>query len=203
MNIHSLICEWKYGLRMAILNQKLISRRTLVKTSLMGVVFLYLSTSGCQAKDDVTTRDRELDCQFLDNRGQNLFYYLADALLFTFLPKEEKEKENVLNEVVLNIDSYLYSLPTHTQAEILEAIQLLNISAVRWYLFGSSSSWKLSNRDTVIKTLNQWKTSSIGLLRSIFFLLQSMVTIGYFEASVSWKHVGYPGPKHALGLRHG
>ncbi|MCW7505608.1 hypothetical protein [Leptospira paudalimensis] len=188
---------------MAILNQKLISRRTLVKTSLMGAVFLYLSTSGCQAKDDVTKSDRGLDCRFLDNRGQNLFYFLADALLFTFLPKEEKEKEKVLKEVVLGIDSYLFSLPSHTQAEIIEAIQFLNISAVRWYLFGSSSNWELTNRETVIKTLNQWKTSSISLLRSIFFLLQSMVTIGYFETSVSWKHVGYPGPKHALGLRHG
>lgn len=188
---------------MAILNQKLISRRTVVKTSLLGAVFLYVTTNGCQSKETNTTKDRGLGCRFLDHSGQDLFYHLSEALLFSFLPKDSQEKEKVLNEVVLGIDSYLYTIPTHTQAEITEAIQFLNIGIVRWYLFGSSSHWEQTNRETLIKTLNQWKVSSIGLLRSIFFLLQSMVTIGYFETSVSWKHVGYPGPEHALGLRHG
>ncbi|TGL07936.1 hypothetical protein EHQ43_02480 [Leptospira bouyouniensis] len=203
MNIHSLICDWKYGLRMAILNKKLISRRTVVKTSLVGAVFLYLSTSGCKSGEAVSTLDRGLGCRFLDHKAEDLFYYLSDSLLFHFLPKDKKEKEKVLGEVVQGIDSYLYSLPSHTQKEILEAIQFLNLSAVRWYLFGSSSNWELTNRDTVIKTLNQWKISSISLIRSIYFLLQSMVTIGFFETTYSWKHIGYPGPGHALGLRHG
>ncbi|XDD46602.1 hypothetical protein AB3N60_00485 [Leptospira sp. WS39.C2] len=188
---------------MAILDQKLITRRTVVKTSLLGAVFLYLTTSGCQGKETNITKDRGLECRFLDPSGQDLFYTLAEALLFTFLPKDSKEKEKVLNEVVQGIDSYLNAIPPHTQAEIKEAIQFLNIGVVRWYVFGSSSDWEQTNRETLIKTLNQWKVSSIGLLRSIFFLLQSMVTIGYFDTSVSWKHIGYPGPEHALGLRHG
>lgn len=203
MNIHSLICEWKYGLRMAILDQKFISRRTVVKTSLFGAAFLYLSTSGCKTGGTVSLSNRGLGCSFLDPKAEDYFFYLCESLLFTFLPKDQKEKEKVLGEVVLGIDSYLSALPSHTQAEITEAIQFLNLGIVRWYVFGSSSNWEHTNRENVIKSLNQWKMSSISLLRSIFFLLQSMVTIGFFENSYSWKHVGYPGPKHALGLRHG
>ncbi|WP_244934855.1 hypothetical protein [Leptospira jelokensis] len=188
---------------MAFLDKKLISRRIVVKTSLFGAAFLYLSTIGCKSGGSVTTLDRSLGCRFLDPKAEDLFYYLSDSLLFTFLPKDKEEKEKVLGEVVRGIDSYLFSLPVHTQKEILEAIQFLNLGAVRWYLFGSSSNWEQTNRDTVVKTLNQWKVSSIQLIRSIFFLLQSMVTIGFFETSHSWKHVGYPGPGHALGLKHG
>lgn len=188
---------------MTILDKKLISRRTVVKTSLFGATFLYLSTIGCRKNNEDQTKERVIGCRFLDPRGQNLFYYLSESLLFSFLLKEDDEKEKVLSAVVLGIDSYLSALPPHTQAEITEAIDFLNLGAVRWYLFGSSSNWELTDRDSVIKTLNSWKMSSIGLIRTIFFLIQSMVTIGFFETSYSWKHVGYPGPKHALGLKHG
>lgn len=188
---------------MAISRKILISRRTVVKTSALGAVFLFLSTWKCKPTEKSVIAGRGLLCRFLDPEAQEIFAHLSEAVLFNFLPKEPLEKEKVLNEVILGIDSYLYTLPIHTQEEILEAIQFLKLRFVRWYLFGSGSHWELTDRNVVIKTLNQWKMSYISLFRSIFFLLQSMITIGYFDSSYSWKHVGYPGPKHALGLRHG
>ncbi|TGK80470.1 hypothetical protein EHQ31_17825 [Leptospira montravelensis] len=203
MNIHSLFRKGESGYRMAISRKHLISRRTIVKTSAFGAVFLFLSTWKCKPSTNSEVVARGIQCQFLDPDAQELFAHLGEAVLFNFLPKEPLEKEKVINEVILGIDSYLYTLPIHTQEEILEAIQFLNLRFVRWYLFGTGSHWELTDRNVVIKTLNQWKMSYISLFRSIFFLLQSMITIGYFESSYSWKHVGYPGPKHALGLRHG
>lgn len=185
----------------AITRKKIISRRTVIKTSVFGAVFLFLSTWKC--KPTVPATGIGISCKFLDKEAQELFSHLSEALLFSFLPKESSEKEKILNEVVLGIDMYLYTIPIHTQNEILEAIQFLNLRLVRWYLFGSGSQWELADRNVVLKTLNQWKMSYISLLRSIFFLLQSMVAIGFFETTYSWKIIGYPGPEHALGLRHG
>ncbi|MCW7488489.1 hypothetical protein [Leptospira meyeri] len=203
MNIHSLFYEDEYGSVMAISRKNLISRRNVVKTSAFGAVFLFLSTWNCKPSPGSVITGRGISCRFLDPEAQEVFFHLGDALLFSFLPKDVLEKEKVINEVVLGIDSYLYSLPIHTQDEILEAVQFLKLRVVRWYLFGSGSDWAQSDRTVVIRTLNQWKMSYITLFRSLFFLLQSMITIGFFETSYSWKHVGYPGPKHALGLRHG
>ncbi|XDD54322.1 hypothetical protein AB3N62_00485 [Leptospira sp. WS4.C2] len=188
---------------MANSRKNIISRRTVVKTSAFGAVFLFLSTWNCKSSDPSVITGRGISCKFLDPGAQEIFSHLSETLLFQFLPKEPLEKEKVINEVVLGIDSYLYTLPIHTQDEILEAIRFLNLRVVRWYLFGSGSHWELTDRNVVINTLNQWKMSYITLFRSLFFLLQSMITIGYFELPYSWKHVGYPGPKHALGLRHG
>ncbi|MCW7491646.1 hypothetical protein ND861_03160 [Leptospira sp. 2 VSF19] len=203
MNIHSLFYEGEYGFTMAISRKNLISRRTVVKTSALGAVFLFLSTWKCKPSTNQVITSRGINCHFLDSDAQEIFAHLSEALIFHFLPSEAIEKEKVINEVILGIDSYLNSLPIHTQEEILEAIHFLNLRFVRWYLFGSGSHWELTDRTVVIKTLNQWKMSYISLFRSLFFFLQSMITIGYFDSSYSWKHVGYPGPEHALGLRHG
>jgi hypothetical protein len=168
-----------------------LSRRSLLKVSLMGSAFLATagltaSLSGCSASTPKAgfAVIRESDLAFLNAL---IPVMLAGAVTAEKMPQA----------VAGTLASLDYSL-NHVSPELLKlTVQLFDVLAMpvtRGPLTGVWGSWENASQTDVQAFLDRWQSSSIGLLKMGHASLLQLVMMSWYSRAESWAHCGYPGP---------
>jgi len=168
-----------------------LTRRNLLKVSLMGSAFLATagltaSLSGCSASTPKAgfAVIRESDLAFL--------HALIPVMLAGAVTAEQMPQ--AVEGTLASLD---YSL-NHVSPELLKlTVQLFDVLAMpitRGPLTGVWGSWENASSADVQAFLERWQNSSIGLLKMGHASLLQLVMMSWYSREESWAHCGYPGP---------
>lgn len=168
-----------------------LSRRSLLKVSLLGSAFLATAgltatLSGCSASMPAAGLAviRESDLPFL----RALIPVMLDGAV---------APANLPQAVAGTLESLDYSLNHLSPAMLKLTVQLFDVLALpitRGPLTGVWGSWENAAPADVQAFLTRWQNSSIGLLKMGHASLLQLVMMSWYSRAESWGHCGYPGP---------
>ena len=122
------------------------------------------------------------------------------AVLGELLPADPVERRVALAAAIDTIDDYLGHFPVHVQDEARQVFWMLGLWPVRALLAGVHAPWTEASPEELVAWLDSWQHSRWSLLREIYVLLQSLVSLGWFANPPGWPALGYPEPTPIVPL---
>jgi hypothetical protein len=119
---------------------------------------------------------------------------VARALLAGSLPKDERQRQRILDAMMARTDTFIADLPLHVQAELSQLFGLLATAAGRRGIVGLSASWEDTTVSEITTALQSMRTSGMDLRIQVYHGLHDLICVQYFSGQESWALLGYPGP---------
>ncbi len=173
------------------------TRRGVLKAGLLGVLLMpvTLSRRALMAAGETAEAGAGASYRaFTEPHHQRILRVITGVEFSRVLPSEEAERQAALELVLAGCDRYMAHMPPPVQDEAREALDLLDITLVRWLLGGPWGDWEQAAEEDVRAFLENLRTSRFALKRSLYQFLHDMGLIGWFGHPASWSALGYPGP---------
>jgi hypothetical protein len=167
------------------------SRRSLLKTGLLGTAFLATagltaSLSGCSANTPASG--------YLVLRESDLPFLRALLPVMLHGAVESAQMPQAVAATVQSLDRNL----AHFSPEMLKlTVQLFDVLALpvtRGPLTGIWGSWDNASAADIRAFLARWENSYLDLLRMGHNSLGQLVMMAWYARPQAWAHCGYPGP---------
>jgi len=98
-------------------------------------------------------------------------------------------------EVIMNnIDQAALLLSQKSQEELRQLLSLLGTGLGRLMMSGLWQNWQQTSRQSVDKTLGDWREHHLQLMQVAYVGLHQIVIGGVYAEANSWQAIGYPGP---------
>jgi hypothetical protein len=121
-------------------------------------------------------------------------YAVLDALAHRFIAVQPGWPSVETVGVALAVDRIAQRTEPSVQAELKQLLGLFE-NALSGFLFGGRTQpftdLDAAEQDAV---LEEWRDSRIALRRTGYNVLRTLVLAGYYQSSLTWKAIGYPGP---------
>jgi len=171
------------------------SRRSLLKRGLFGGALLAAGGAGFLALRGGRRVPGPLD-------GLRVFsdaeYAVLDALaprLVGTLPGWPSVQEVGVAKAV---DRIAERTEPSVQAELKQLLGLFD-NALAGFLFGGRTApFTALDAAAQDKVLEEWRDSRVALRRSGYNALRTLVLAGYYQSSLAWRPMGYPGPQSSF-----
>jgi hypothetical protein len=167
------------------------SRRSLLKRGLLGGALLAAGGTG-----------------FLALRGGRRVA-LPEAGLHVFSPREYAALDALAHRMVgklpgwptveevgvaLAVDRIAERAEPSVQAELKQLLGLFDNALAGFLIAGSTRPFTALDGAAQDRVLEQWRDNRVALLRTGYNALRTLVLAGYYQSSLTWKPIGYPGP---------
>ena len=96
--------------------------------------------------------------------------------------------------IAAQIDAHVATLHPADQAELQQALHLLENALAGLLLDGRTQPFSVASPEARDRALRAWQSSSIGALRRGFKALRGLCASTYFGNPAVYAAVGYPGP---------
>lgn len=178
----------------------MITRRTMIKTGLIGTVSLAVLKGiyGPFSNSPTFINQKGHLYQVLDTSDQTILAAIVAVMLEGALPSLPKEKEQVVEEIVQGVDLAIHGLAPHTQKELKELFLLLDFPVTRRLVARVWAPWSQATAKEIHHFLTEWRYSSVSLLNTAYEGLHELIMASYYGNPLSWKSIGYPGPPPIL-----
>lgn len=174
---------------LSIVDSFKVTRRQLLKTGFAGSMLLtFVGAVSLRAEEETTEYD------FLTTKSETILFALFPAVLDNLLPDLQPEKENAIREGLKSLDTYLAHMSLPIQEEFNQLFDLLSFPPFRIFFAGIWNSWDKAPPYAVKSFLLRFRNSRLSLFRSVYSVLQTLVSAGWFASPISWEAIGYPGP---------
>ena len=172
------------------------SRRELIRTGLLGG--LTLAFGGWAGSWRAMAAGHAEPLRFLSEDGAALLGAVAPIIIGQGMPVDGAARDRAVAETVRRADRQIAGLPPHLQAEVGQALGLLNFSLTRFLVAGLWSSWGNASAVDIASALENLRTSSLGLKRQLYQFLHEISITGWYGNPASWSVIGYPGPPQVV-----
>lgn len=163
-----------------------LRRRDLLAASVLGVAALAALKAGGRWVAGVRVPARPLPA--LTHLSPRAASTVTAAALAMVGPRGEAAYEAGRWEPAADVDQLLGRLAADQRDQLLLALGLFEEWTLGWQGF---SAW---DRQTQRDTLAAWRTSSLGLQRSVWGFLHAATCSSFSGSEVGWEAMGYPGP---------
>ena len=164
-----------------------ISRRTFLKTGLIGAVALAAAGGLYRAARGPAKLERFV----LDGEAGSALAAIAGAMLNGALPAPSAQ---VIGAEIERVKEAIAGLPLITQNEIQDLFGLLTLAPARRFLAGIPDQWRDAKPEHVAAFLQSWRTHRIGMLQSAYHALHDLIIGAWYADPENWDAIGYPGP---------
>lgn len=175
-----------------------LSRRSMLKTGLMGTLMLTGASTlaqlqGCQslpATTDVSATGAHT-WRLLRPKDRVILAAVAPVALADAFPQD---RAAALDTFLPQVDTFLFSTSTANHAALAQLFDLLDIGIVRIMLTGMWSSWESASDAQINDFLNGWRTSSMNQLRLGYAQLTQVLSLVWYAQPGNIAASIYPGP---------
>jgi hypothetical protein len=130
----------------------------------------------------------------LDGEARAALEAIVPALLAGALPAAPEQRAAMIAATIGRVHENILGLPLATQKEVQDLFGLLALAPARRFIAGVSGDWSEADPAQVTAFLQDWRVSRVGLLRSAYQAIHSLVYGAWFADPSSWPAIGYPGP---------
>lgn len=181
-------------------NEPALNRRSFLKVGLVGSSVLATagvlgSLQGCSShtvENDAHTGSQTL--QFLRKKDAIILSAVAPAVLEGNFPTDPAKRQQVLDQLMIDIDDFIVHTTAGTQKQVHELFDLLYMAPFRVMVAGLWPSWQEASVEEVSEFLEGWQTSRFNMLRQGYVLLTQLPSLMYYDQPANWTDDIYPGP---------
>lgn len=166
-----------------------MKRRTLLKLGAVGSATLTLLAGGTALWFEPAWRDDHLSAE-----AQSLAAAVARGVLEGTLPAETVAQGAAISAHLERLNATVRAMPPASQTQISIMFAILATPPGRWALAGIRNPWNAVSSQEVQSALQAMRTSQVLLRRQVYQALRDLTHAAYFADSVTWTHLGYPGP---------
>lgn len=165
-----------------------MQRRTLLAVGAATGLLLALAGGGA-----ATWRPARRDGRFTEPT-RDLLRAVAVAVVADMLPQDAGLRASALQAHLERMEATVAGLAPATQVEVDELFALLSHPAGRLAIAGLRARWEDATDSELQATLQDLRTSSLGVRQQVYHALRDLTNAAYFAAPETWRHLGYPGP---------
>lgn len=168
-----------------------ISRRSVLKTGLLGTAFLATagltaSLSGCSASTPASG--------YLVLRQSDLPFLRALLPVLLHGAVDSAQMPEAVAATVQNLDRNLAHLSPEMLKLTVQLFDVLALPLTRGPLTGIWGSWDNASAADIRAFLARWEDSYLDLLRMGHSSLVQLVMMAWYARPEAWARCGYPGP---------
>ncbi len=163
------------------------SRRTFIKTSLIGAVALAAAGGLYRGMKNPAAPEAFI----LDGEAKAALAAIASIMLQDALPSSSPQSMEV---EIARIQSAIASLPRTTQSEIQDLFGLLSLAPARRFLAGIPAGWAEAKPEEIAAFLQSWRVHRFAMLQSAYHALHDLIIGAWYADESTWESIGYPGP---------
>jgi hypothetical protein len=174
-----------------VTNNRITSRRTFLKETLSGVVFLSASRLIPLNNLYATGQDQvPKELLFFSPKEYLIFEAAAERLVGPAMPGQERTKDV---GVAARADQFLAGADPEVQEQLHQLLSVFNAPLFTFLFdFRTSSFLNMSHADRD-SYLEDWMTSSLGFRRTGFQALKRISMSMFYTDNRTWKEIGYEG----------
>jgi len=174
-----------------------LSRRSLLKTGLVGALVVGLGSAGL-ALEQTVTRGTPPPLGVLDATEYAVLAAIADRVCPALGPGAPGA---AALGVAASIDGLLQRLDGETQKGVKIALRTFE-NALTGALFGERVvPFTRLSADDQDRVLARWRGSRLGFRRTVYRALSALVSAVYWGDPRTWERIGYAGPPDVAALR--
>lgn len=175
----------------------MISRRTFIKTGLLGGALLATVAALHKPLDRIGKRAL-VDAHPLDPSLRRVIAAIGPVILAQAFPVEPRARAAAIVTIVDAVGIAVAALSAAAQKEVAELFALLDFAPTRIAVAGVSAPWEEASAEEIEGFLDKWRRSPIGLLKSGYMALHDLVLGAWYASPATWEGIGYPGPPAVL-----
>jgi hypothetical protein len=174
------------------------SRRTFLKAGACGALALAAGGAMYRAMYRAMHPPAPTRLASLDGEARAALHAIVPAILDGALPANPAAREAAIGEAIEGVHQAILGLPLAMQQEVQDLFGLLALAPARRLLAGVPDGWSNASPAQVSRFLQDWRVHRLGLLRSAYDALHSLVLGAWYANPASWATIGYPGPLKEL-----
>lgn len=174
-----------------------LSRRSILKTGLLGTVMLvgastFAQLQGCATVPTTSTRSTDTHTwKLLRPKDRAILGAVAPIALANAFPQD---RQATLDTFLPQVDNFLFSTSTTNHAALHQLFDLLDLGITRVLLTGIWGSWETLSDEQVEGFLNGWRDSSLNQLRLGYAQLTQVLNLVWYAQPENIPASIYPGP---------
>ena len=175
-------------------------RRSFLKLGLAGSTLLagaglIGSLHGCSSQSVSTHPDiGSQPLSILREKDVIILSAIAPVALKGNFPTDPDKKQQTLNQLLINIDSYVGATSELTIKKVHQMFDLLYNPVFRSTVAGIWSTWPDASDEDIEEFLTDWRDSRINTFRQGFLLLTQLPAMMFYFEPDNWSDTIYPGP---------
>lgn len=177
------------------LNRRSFLKLGVVGSSVLAGAGIIGSLQGCSShtvENDALAGTHTLT--FLRKKDAIILSAVAPAVLKGNFPTDPAKRQQVLDQLMIDIDDFIVHTTAGTQKQVHELFDLLYMAPFRVMVAGLWPSWQEASVEEVSEFLEGWQTSRFNMLRQGYVLLSQLPSLMYYDQPANWTDDIYPGP---------
>lgn len=177
------------------LNRRSFLKLGVVGSSVLASAGIIGSLQGCSShtvENDAQAGTRTLT--FLRKKDAIILSAVAPAVLKGNFPTDPTKRQQVLDQMMIDIDDFIVHTTAGTQKQVHELFDLLYMAPFRVMVAGLWPSWQEASVEEVSEFLEGWQTSRFNMLRQGYVLLTQLPSLTFYDQPANWTDDVYPGP---------
>ena len=170
-----------------------VSRRRILKYGLFGSAVLAAGGVGLGLQ---STKLRPLDAPLKVLTQQE--YSILSAIVDRMFPDNPPFESGSAARVPESVDTLMSTMPVLVVQELKQALALMENAVTSFVFFGTPRPFSQCGPVVQDEILEDWRTSSLLLRRTVFHALNSVCAGAYYGDSARFKAIGYGGPLAGL-----
>lgn len=180
-------------------NEPAFDRRSFLRLGVVGSSVLASagvlgSLQGCSSHTVENDSQSALSLGFLREKDAIILSAIAPAVLKGNFPTEPAKRQQVLDQLLIDIDQFIQNTSPFAQKQIHELFDLLYLAPFRMLVAGIWPQWQEASEEDVLAFLEGWQDSRFNTLRQGYVLLTQLPTLMYYDQPNNWTDDIYPGP---------
>lgn len=130
----------------------------------------------------------------LTEHGRDVFRGLARGFVGPMLPKDQAQRDAVLEAHLKQVETFLTTMPPVLQVEVNAVAGLLGNMPTRKLLTGLGSRWTEASDEQIAEAMESMRLNPLPSTRLTYQVVRSLTCMAFFTNSDNWHLTGYPGP---------
>ncbi len=179
-----------------------LSRRKLIKNSLLGATFLGASSGLVYLMAPLRPREPAPgDWLLLRTQDLPALYAIAPLVLGSRLPAAGAARDEQLLRVLHSADALLYYSSEEIHRQARQVLDLLNVPAYRILVAGIPRPWQETDEADIRDFLRRWSHSRLSVLQNVINAVTRVIQAAWYAVPERVVRTGYPGiPENARVL---
>lgn len=183
-------------MQIPLLEPVALSRRSLLKTGMLGTALLVGATTlaqlqGCQTLPATESDGTPSQWKLLRPKDRVILGAIGPVALAGAFPQDRKP---ALETFLPQVDTFLHSTSTANHAALHQLFDLLDLGVTRVLLAGVWRSWDHLDDDQINAFLASWRDSSMNQLRLGYAQLTQVLNLVWYAQPANIASSIYPGP---------
>ncbi len=177
---------------------KQLSRRSLLKTGLIGIAVVTVGSVGLALQPTRAGKAAKSKLLVLNAQEYAVLTAIADRLC---PPLGEGAPGAKALDVAGKVDALLAGAEADGKQGLKMLLRVFESGLTGAVFFERVRPFTQLSGEDQDRVLSKWRDSKIGFRRTVFRALSSLVGALYYGDERTWKRIGYPGPPSLSGLR--